>query len=52
MGIFIDLTGQRFNRWTVVSFAGLRKGVAYWRCICDCGNTSEILSNNLRRGVE
>lgn len=35
---FKDLTGQRFNRWTVIRYAG-RTGSRRresWLCVCDC----------------
>lgn len=48
----IDLTSQRFGRWTVESEAepypngnGTR-----WNCICDCGNKAVVASTSLRKG--
>lgn len=47
-----DLTNQRFGR-----LIALKKGKKdkaqhqYWICQCDCGNTVEINSDNLRRGL-
>lgn len=48
---FKDLTGQRFGRWSVISFAGMvgTEG-AHWNCVCDCGTEREVRSLNLRRG--
>ena len=38
-----DLTGQRFNRWTVVMFAGTNKlRQAMWACKCDCGTVKNV----------
>ena len=38
MGKINDLTGQRFGRITVVSFAGQNNHrAAMWNCVCDCG---------------
>lgn len=49
---FVDLSGQRFGRWTVVEFAGMDKySRALWRCVCDCGKMDDVASNNLRRGL-
>lgn len=45
----IDLTGQRFGRWTVLSKAE-RRTQRYWICRCDCGNTRKIAQNTLRSG--
>jgi hypothetical protein len=44
---FIDITGQRFGRWTVVAYFSQNK----WICRCDCGSDRVILSQNLRRGA-
>jgi hypothetical protein len=45
-GGFIDLTGRRFGRWRVVSYAGKSR----WNCVCDCGVTKSVVSWTLRRG--
>lgn len=47
MGIFIDLTGQRFGRWLVVERAKNRKTTAYWKCVCDCGTEREVREYHL-----
>lgn len=49
MGKMIDLTGQRFGRWTVIKYAGYKNGVM-WRCKCDCGSEKDIRSDHLRYG--
>ena len=52
MGKFIDLTGQRFGRLTVIKQAAHdTSGKVCWFCRCDCGNTAVISSNSLRRGA-
>jgi hypothetical protein len=55
MGAFIDLTGQTFGRLTVIErvedridASGRRK--AMWSCACQCGNTVQVHSGNLRSG--
>lgn len=51
MGKFIDLTGQRFGRLTVVGRAENSKDQrAMWNCICDCGKTTLALGTSLRKG--
>ena len=51
---FIDLTGQRFNRLTVICRApkpeGSKSTSVFWLCRCDCGNEKIISSNVLRQG--
>ena len=47
-----DLTGKRFGRLTVVSFAGRNKyNRSLWNCLCDCGNQKIVNSNSLKRGL-
>lgn len=46
----IDLTGTRAGMLTVVSPAeDVKKGVASWNCICDCGNAHVATAGNLNR---
>lgn len=33
-----DLTGNRYGKLTVLSWAYSRKKQTYWKCRCDCGN--------------
>lgn len=51
---FIDLTGQKFNRLTVVKYhgkVGVSKAVA-WQCICDCGKALIVTSGSLKSGKQ
>lgn len=45
---FIDLTGLKYGRWTVLEFAFVKNKQTYWNCICDCGNTGVVRSGHLR----
>lgn len=48
---FIDLTGQRFGRLTVVEYAGQPTGRATaWLCRCDCGAERAYYGSNLKTG--
>lgn len=47
----IDLTGNRYGRLVVVRMVGRVNGRTMVDCLCDCGKTSIIWSNALRRGV-
>ena len=49
MGTFIDLTGNRYGRLTVIGRDGNGLPVR-WMCKCDCGNTKSILGYHLRKG--
>jgi hypothetical protein len=48
---FIDLTGQRFGRWTVMHQTGFASnGKALWGCECTCGTRRIVRGDNLRSG--
>ena len=54
MAKFLDLTGQRFGKLTVIKFSkdvqsGNRKR-KYWLCKCDCGNFKEVRTDGLTSG--
>lgn len=42
----IDLTGNRYGKWTVIKRVGKLKCL----CKCDCGTEKEVLISNLRGG--
>lgn len=46
-----DETGNRYNNLVVISFAYTKNGLAYWNCLCDCGNTIIVRGNHLRTGA-
>jgi hypothetical protein len=47
----IDLSGLRFNRWTVIGPQRMIPGGTKWMCRCDCGVEREVKSASLRRGL-
>ena len=49
---FIDLTGERFGRWTVRKRYHFNApcGAVCWVCRCDCGAVRIVRGNDLRRG--
>ncbi len=48
---FVDLTGVRFGRLVVISFAGMiRNSISTWRCACDCGGIKITEGSRLKRG--
>lgn len=54
MSKVIDLTGQKFNHWTVLERAkNNHKGQAMWKCQCDCEERTikEVESYSLRSGA-
>lgn len=54
MPALIDLTGQKFNRLTVLSrdYSKNQQGRrgTFWLCECDCGNQIIVASSNLKNG--
>lgn len=56
----LDLKGQKFFKLTVIKFAEIRYykspkgktvGRSYWKCKCDCGNTTIVRGSTLREGL-
>lgn len=47
---FVDLTGRKFNKLTVVKFAGMRQRGSYWECLCECGGESILIANYVTSG--
>jgi len=49
-----DLTGQKFNRLTVIEFIRTESSNGnmrnYWKCLCDCGNYKKAESRTLKNG--
>ena len=47
-----DITGQKFNRWTVIKLDEQKhkKKGAYWICKCDCGTIKSVWGASLRDG--
>lgn len=41
---------MKFGRLTVISYENTRNQRSVWKCICDCGNTTCVTSNELKSG--
>lgn len=50
MGKFIDLTGKRFGRLTVIERAENKGEKTMWKCVCDCGNIITTNGAMLKNG--
>lgn len=55
MSAFVDLTGMKFNRLTVLGIDHKKKKLphgssVYWCCKCDCGNISIVDTTSLKSG--
>lgn len=47
----IDLTGQKFNKLTIIKQNGRNKrGEVLWLCQCECGNTKIAITSELKSG--
>ena len=46
-----DITGQQFNRLTVIKFSHIKYECAYWLCKCSCGKEKIIRGTHLRSGI-
>ncbi len=42
-----DLIGKRFGKLTVLEYTKDSKGVAKWKCLCDCGNITYKTTGHL-----
>lgn len=52
MGRFVDLAGQRFGRWVVLSLSNSKiHGKPAWVCQCNCGNVKAVPGHSLRSGA-
>ena len=45
-----NIIGLRYGKLVVVSFYGIKNGVAYWTCQCDCGEQIVTSSHCLQQG--
>lgn len=50
VGNFLDLSGDRFGRLTVVKVSYKKHRKYHWLCKCDCGNTTIVAGTSLRNG--
>ncbi len=45
-----DEKGKRYGRLSVLDEAGRSSGAVTWHCRCDCGQLTEVVGCDLRRG--
>lgn len=46
-----DLSGMKFGRLSVISFAGVKNGHRQWNCVCECGNEKSVSHSKLKRSL-
>ena len=47
----LDLIGTKFGRLTVIDKLESRNGTNYWKCLCSCGNITEVRTGHLMNGA-
>lgn len=47
---YIDLSGNKYGRLTVIEYSHTENRLAMWKCKCDCGNEKIVSSVALRSG--
>lgn len=48
----IDISGMKFGKLTVIEESGrCKNGGVKWKCVCECGKTTNVDGYNLRYGV-
>ncbi len=50
MPALLDLTGEKYNRLTVIDRAPHSGKFTQWRCRCDCGNIVNVITMHIRSG--
>ena len=45
-----DMAGQTFRKLTVLAFGYIKNHSAWWKCLCECGNTTIVQGASLRNG--
>lgn len=46
----LDLTNKKFGRLVAIEIVKKHKKYGnYWKCICECGNTTVVIANNLNK---
>lgn len=50
MPAFIDISGQKFGRLTVIRRAPSPHGNTKWECVCECGVTKSFIGCHLKSG--
>lgn len=46
----IDITGEKYGRWTVLERVGKKGKDIAWKCVCECGRIGIVQGNSLRSG--
>ena len=47
----VDLTGERYGKLVVLELDHVEKSRRYWKCQCECGNTTVVRESNLQHRI-
>lgn len=47
---FVDLTGQKFGKLTVIERAENKGKRVAWKCLCECGKCATVIGEHLKNG--
>jgi hypothetical protein len=47
----VDLTGERYGKLVVLELDHVEKSKRYWKCQCECGNTTVVRESNLQHRI-
>ena len=47
----MDLTGERYGKLVVLELDHVEKSRRYWKCQCECGNTTVVRESNLQHRI-
>lgn len=50
MSRFIDITGKKYNKLTVLSFYDIKDNKSRWLCQCECGNKKILFGKDIKNG--
>lgn len=50
MAVTLDITGERYGRWTVIGPAPRDGRIIKWHCRCYCGNEGDVIGFSLKAG--
>lgn len=45
----LDLIGKKYGKLTVIDFAYNKNHANYWKCKCECGNTTIVSTGNINK---
>lgn len=47
----VDLTGEIYGKLVVLELDHVERNIKYWKCKCECGNTTVVRESNLQHRI-